>query len=75
MEQKVILGTKGSDPEWINELVSFLITTKDKDVINEYKRLFRDLYFDYLKEGLRPKDAIEKAKNIVTSFKIKKLKK
>lgn len=74
MGQKVILGIKGNDPEWINELVSFLVTTKDKDIINEYKRLFRELYLAYLKEGLLPKEAIEKAKKVVVSFKIKKIK-
>ncbi len=69
--EKVLLGKKGDDPEWVNELVSFLVTTKDKDIINEYKRLFRESYLAYLKKGLLPKEAIEKAKNIVISFKIK----
>ena len=74
MRQKVLFGTKENDPEWVNELASFLITTKDKDIINEYKRLFRELYLAYLKEGLPPKEAIEKAKNVVINFKIKKIK-
>ena len=72
MRQKVLFGTKENDPEWVNELAFFLATTKDKDIINEYKRVFREFYFDCLKEGLPPKEAIEKAKNVVISFKIKK---
>ena len=62
MVDKVLLGTIENDPEWINELVSFLINTKDKNVIEKYKSLFRDLYLDYLREGMQPKVAIEKAK-------------
>ena len=71
MGQKVILGTKGNDPEWINEIVSFLVTTKDKDIINDYKRLFREFYFDCLKKGLSPKETIEKVKKVVIDFKLK----
>lgn len=73
MGQKVITDKKENDPEWINELVSFLITTKDKNTINEYKKLLRDSYFDYMKEGLPPKKAIEKAKNVIMRFKINKI--
>ena len=70
MVDKVLLGTIENDPEWINELVSFLINTKDKKIIEKYKSLFRDLYLDYLREGMQPKVAIEKAKNVVLHFKI-----
>lgn len=62
------------DPEWIKEIVSFLITNKDQAIINKYRKLFRELYFDYLREGLKPKEAIEKAKNVVASFKINEMK-
>jgi len=70
MANELLLGTIDNDPPWINELVTFLVNTKDKNVINKYKKLFRDLYLDYLREGMQPKIAIEKAKNVVMHFKI-----
>ena len=68
--QNSLQGKKGDDPEWVKEILSHLITSKKQEITDKYKKLFRDLYFDYLRDGLKPKDAIEKAKNVVLSFKI-----
>jgi len=70
MVEKKILGTSNNDPEWINELVSFLITTKDKETIKKYRKLFRETYLAYINEGMPTKIAIQKAKNVVLSFTI-----
>jgi len=68
MVDKKLLGTSNNDPEWINELVSFLVNTKDKDIIKKYRKLFRETYLSYINEGMPTKVAIEKAKNVVLSF-------
>ena len=70
MDDNILLGTIENDPAWINELVTFLLNTKDKKTIEKYKSLIRDLYLEYLREGMQPKIAIEKAKNVVFHFKI-----
>jgi hypothetical protein len=70
MDDNILLGTIENDPAWINELVTFLLNTKDKKTIEKYKSLIRDLYLEYLREGMQPKIAIEKAKNVILHFKI-----
>ncbi len=71
MVEKKLLGTSNNDPEWINELVSFLVNTKDKEIIKKYRKLFRETYLSYINEGMPTKIAIEKAKNVVLSFEYK----
>lgn len=66
--EKVLLGKKEDDPEWVKEIVSFASACKKLKITDECKKLLRDLYFEYLRDGLKPKDAMEKAKNIILSF-------
>ena len=47
-------GKKGDDPEWVKEIVSRPITSKEQEITDKYKKLFRDLYLDYLRDGLKP---------------------
>ena len=35
----------------------------------QYKKLFRDLFFEYQIEGLKPKEAMKKAKKVLACFK------
>jgi len=60
---------KEDDPEWIKEIAFQLSILKKQKITDEDKKLFRDLFFEYQRDGLSPKDAIEKAKNIILSFK------
>ena len=66
---KALLGKPEDDPEWIKEIAFQLSILKKQKITDENKKLLRDLYFEYLRDGLEPKDAIEKAKNIILSFK------
>ena len=69
METNKILGTKQQDPEWIKELINGFLG-KDFNTLSDYKKkMLLDQYFEYLKEGLKPKDAIKRAFNIVSCFK------
>ena len=68
METNKILGTKEEDPEWIKELVDGYLE-KDVDILSDYqKKMLRDQYFIYLRDGLKPKEAIERAFRLVLCF-------
>jgi hypothetical protein len=71
MSKKRLLVTDKTDPEWVNELVTFLVSTENKDIIKKYKKLFRDSYLSYINDGYPTKVAIEKAKKVVLSFEYK----
>ena len=66
--EKVLLGKPEDDPEWIKEIAFQLSILKKQKITDEEKKLFRELFFEYQRDGLSPKDAIEKAKNVVLSF-------
>jgi hypothetical protein len=66
--RKASLGKPKDDPEWIKEIAFQVSILKKRKVTDEDKKLFRELFFEYQRDGLSPKDAIEKAKNIVLSF-------
>ncbi len=65
----VLLGKPKDDPEWIKEIAFQISILKKRKITDEDKKLFRELFFEYQRDGLSPKDAIEKAKNIILSFK------
>ena len=65
----VLLGKSKDDPEWIKEIAFQISILKKQKITDEDKKLFRELFFEYQRDGLSPKDAIEKAKNIILSFK------
>jgi len=67
--RRVLLGKPKDDPEWIKEITFQLSILKKRKITDEDKKLFRELFFEYQRDGLSPKDAIEKAKNVVLSFK------
>jgi SPX domain protein involved in polyphosphate accumulation len=68
METNKLLGTKEQDPEWIKELVEGYLQ-KDINTLSDYqKKMLRDQYLDNLRDGLKPKDAIEKAFSLVSCF-------
>ncbi len=67
--EKVLIGKPEDDPEWVKEIASQISLLKKKRVTDEEKKLFREIFFEYQRDGLSPKDAIEKAKNVVLSFK------
>ncbi len=66
--EKVLIGKPEDDPEWVKEIASQISLLKKKRVTDEEKKLFREIFFEYQRDGLSPKDAIEKAKNVVLSF-------
>ena len=67
--RKTLLGKSKDDPEWIKEIAFQISILKKQKITDEDKKLFRELFLEYQRGGLSPKDAIEKAKNIVLCFK------
>jgi hypothetical protein len=66
--KKTNQGLPDDDPEWIKEISDYAKNVKIK-LTDEDKRLIRELFFEYRRDGLMAKDALEKAKNVALCFK------
>jgi hypothetical protein len=60
---------KERDPEWIKNIANALLDVNINNLSDIQKKLLRDQYFDFIRDGLNPKEAIEKALQIVYCFK------
>ena len=69
MWQKKSQIEKQHDPEWIKEIADALLNMNINDLSDSQKKLLRDLYLENLNKGLKPKEAISKASQIVKCFK------
>ena len=63
-----LLGAKEQDPDWILELVDGYLQRDIKNLTDYQKKMLCDQYFEYLREGCSPKDAIKKAFKIISCF-------
>ena len=66
MKNKLLKGTKENDPEWIKEAASHVKSLGSE----EYKKQLRELYLDYIRDGLDSKTAWNKAHKVLSSFKV-----
>jgi hypothetical protein len=57
------------DPEWINEIAEALLDININDLSEKQKKMLRDLYLDNIRNGLKPKESINNALQIVRCFK------
>ncbi|KYK22946.1 hypothetical protein AYK24_08140 [Thermoplasmatales archaeon SG8-52-4] len=57
------------DPDWINEIAEALLDININELSEKQKRMLRDLYLENLKNGLKPKESINNALQIVRCFK------
>jgi hypothetical protein len=69
-DKQYLKGRKGDDPEWVRDISSYFFAYKNNS--KDYKKELRELYMVYLKEGLNPKKAMDKAKKTLDSFQFKK---
>ena len=72
MGKKAIIGDRGDDPEWIKDIAFHVSTYQKSKKSDEYNRQLRGLFLEYRIEGLRPKEAWEKARRILAAFRIEK---
>ena len=70
--RKILQGTPKNDPDWIKELSLHFDSGKQYKLTDEDKKIFRCLFLEYKRNGMKPKEAIEKAKNVLMCFKNKK---
>ena len=70
MEKKVLKGKKGDDPEWVRNIACYFFTDRKKGKTDGYDAEVRELFFEYKRDGLKSKDAWEKAKRVVSCFEI-----
>jgi hypothetical protein len=57
------------DPEWIKVIATALLDININSLSESQKKMLRDQYFDFIRDGLKPKEAIDKALQIVLCFK------
>lgn len=57
------------DPEWINEIAEALLDLNINDLSEKQKKILRDLYLENLNKGLKPKESINNALQVVRCFK------
>jgi len=57
-----------NDPEWIEVLVEAFLDIDINKLSDEQKKLLRTTYFEKLNSGLKPKEAITQALQIVLCF-------
>jgi hypothetical protein len=65
---KKLRQIKKCDPEWINVIADALLDIDVNNLSDRQKKMLRDQYLENLKNGLKPKEAIEKAMQIVSCF-------
>jgi hypothetical protein len=65
LKKKELAGTSKTDPKWIIDLSEDLESIKSKEGITLLKNLFND----YRSQGMQPREALEKAKQVAKSFK------
>jgi hypothetical protein len=61
-----IKGKMKDDPEWIKGISSYYFKCKRNS--DEYNKILRELYLNYIREGKRSDDAFKLAKKILDSF-------
>ena len=70
---KKLQGKKEDDTEWIKVIADALLDININEFSDGQKKMLRNLYSENLHDGLKPKEAIKKALEIVLCFDTKKL--
>ncbi len=64
----MLQGRKENDPEWIKSIASYVKSGET----DKYKKQLRELFLEYTREGLKPMEAWEKAKEVLACFETKR---
>jgi hypothetical protein len=56
------------DPEWIREFASFLEKNGNKEKFESVKKIFVETYFENVRNGMQPKEALQNAKSVALCF-------
>jgi hypothetical protein len=72
MKKMIIVGNKERDPGWIKDIASYLESEEERGGDDRYKKQLRELFLEYKRDGLKHRDAWEKAKRVLASFEFEK---
>lgn len=61
-------GQQQLDPEWLREFTNFLHENGNKKKFDLIKKIFIDSYFENIRNGMNPRQAMEKAKSTASCF-------
>ena len=64
----MLQGRKENDPKWIKSIASYVKSGET----DKYKKQLRELFLEYTREGLKPMEAWEKAKEVFACFETKR---
>jgi len=67
--RKNLQGEPKNDPDWIKEISLHFNADKKHKLTDEDKKFIRDLVLQYQRNGMTPRQAFEKAKNVLMCFK------
>ncbi|MCX6664140.1 MAG: hypothetical protein NTZ75_07825 [Euryarchaeota archaeon] len=56
------------DLEWLREFAKFLNRNGNKEKFEVVKKIFVETYLENIREGMNPKDALQKAKSVALCF-------
>ncbi len=70
MVLRKLQGTKKSGPKWIKETIGSIFYLNFDKLSDKQKKMLHNLYLDNRRDGLKPKEAMDKAFQIVTCFKM-----
>jgi uncharacterized protein YdeI (YjbR/CyaY-like superfamily) len=56
------------DPEWVKEFASFLEKNGNKERFQSVKKIFVDTYFENVRNGMHPNEALQNAKSVALCF-------
>jgi len=56
------------DPEWLREFANFLDKNGNKEILEVVKKVFVETYLENVRDGMNPRDALQKAKSIALCF-------
>ena len=71
-EKKFLLGKKGDDPEWIQDISCYFFTYRKNEKSDEHMKELRELFFEYRRDGLETNEAWKKAKKVLDCFEVGK---
>lgn len=66
------LQSKKNNSEWIKKVALYSSVIKVQDLTDEDKKLLVELSLVYKINGLKPKEALQKAKRVLASFRFQK---
>ena len=67
---KKLQGTKKHDPKCRKETIESIVYINSDKLSDKQKKMLHDLYLEYIRDGLKSKEARDKAFQIVTCFKL-----